>query len=377
MPFPPYPTVPSPSIWADGPVLTSQLRADVTNAVQFLANKPSFFAECTAAPPVNGSGNDYLVGLDAEILDTWGGHWPLGPVPANYYCQAPGWYLCEGYIPYGYSSGTEATFIAGIQQSAAGGTTVSYGEMHPTGNTRNPGPFTAELCLLQRTGIPGSANSDYVALVANQNSGGFVSLDGVAPLLPRLSVRWALAASGAVGLPVPSNPSWPVPPAYISAATWLNPAIRDTIAYLTYPPAFRYSYRAGSYKMPSGNFPAGNPVPLDTLTLDNYGGYSAGSFIAPRAGVYYCYGQIAWASSATAGNYSAGFSVTGNTVPLWGKGYHCAPTGAGVCVSAVKRIRVTAGQAITLAGSQTTGSPLQVTGSGNPLTRLICLWESA
>lgn len=379
MPFPPYPTVPAPITWTDGgPLLTGDLQADVANAVTFLANKPSFFGYCTAGPSINGDFGNYAVGLDTEEFDTWGQHWPNGPYPAYYFTPVPGWYLAEGYVPFAYNSTTEATFTAGLQSGTTANVSTVTGEMHPVGNNRNPGVIVADVLALNAPGAVDTAGVGVLGLACSQNSGSQVNLDGAgSTLLPRLSVRWACALNGTAPLPVPANPSWPVPPSYIDQS-WLNPNIRDAINFLCFPPLLRYTYRAGTYSMPSGSFPNGTLVPLDTLTVDNYSGWSAsqGVYTAPVSGIYYCYGQVVFAASSNSGTYSTGFSVNGGQAQ-WGKAVQTAPTGQGVSVAAVKRIRVTAGQTIALMGAQSTGSHLQVVGSGQPVTKLICLWESA
>jgi hypothetical protein len=386
VPFPPYPNQPAPSTWHNGPVTTGELRDDVTNAISFLANRPSFLGYSSNNPTIIGDFEATPVGLDTELWDTWGGHWPLGPNPDWWYFvqpQATGYYLAEGYVPYNYTSATEATFAAGIASgtlSTLGNLTYQWGEQHPVGSGRFPGPFCAEIVTATAGGAINSSSASIIGLFAAQDSGSGVNLAGTAGggAAPRLSLRWVSALSGTAPLPVPANPAWPVPPAIVDAETWLNPNIRDVIRFLTYPPLFRATFR-GTVKMPSGTFPTGTVVPLDTLTQDNYNGFDGSSgYVTPVPGVYYCYGQAAYApSSASLATYCAGFTVGGGTTQ-WGKAVRTAATGHGVCVSAVRRFRCTAGQLIQLVGAQSTGAQLQVDGGGGqPVSKLIVLWESA
>lgn len=378
MSFPPYPNLPAPATWADGPLLVSQLRDDMTNDVLFLANRPSFQGYCTGTPAVSGSGTLLEVGLDTEVFDTWGGHW-TATYPAFYNCQAPGWHLAEGYIPYAYTSTSNATFGAAIRQSLAGGVSVWTGEQSAIASGKNPGCYTAELCQLERTAAPGVGGGDTVCLGAVQYSGSSVNLDGPSGnLVPRMSIRWVSALSGTAPLPVPPNPVWPVPPEYITAA-FGNATVRDAIRFLAYPPITRYTYRAGTYSMASGSFSSGGtPVPFDTPTVDNYNAFSigSGSYVAPVAGSYYCYGQVAFAPNTSSGSFSAGFAIGGGPT-VWGKAVQSGPCSQGVCVPVCQPLRVAAGQTITLMGAQSTGSALKVAGSGDPVTKMIVVWESA
>ena len=384
MPFPPYPDVPSPATWVDGgPLLTTALRDDVTNAVLFLANRPAFTGYCTSAPSIPGTFANTAVTLDTEVIDTWGQHWPLGSYPQYYFVPVEGYYLAEGYVPFAYNSTSEATFTAGIQSGNISNVTTYIGEMHPNASSRNPGVIVSDIITMSNPGAVDASGVSVLGLACSQNSGAGVSLDGsgATTLLPRLSVRWVCSVTGTAPLPVPGNPSWPVPPAYIDQS-WLNPNVRDTINFLIYPPLLRYTYRAGTYQLPTGTFPVGNPVPLDTLTNDNYSGWSqsanggGGAYVVPANGVYYCHGMVVYGPSSSPGNYWVGFSINGNQAQ-WCKGVQAEATGAGVSIAAVKRLRLTAGQTVTLMGAQSTGSKLQIVGSGQPVTKLIMLWESA
>jgi hypothetical protein len=375
MPLPPYPLVPAPQTWSKGPILTSALRGDVANAVTFLANKPSFLGQCTSAPAIATGGTGQQVTLDTGLYDNWQGHQPLGAEPQWYFCQAPGWYLVEGFTGWNYVTATAATFTTSLGVGLVGGLTVYPGEQHTVANTRPPGPFAAELFLLQRTGLPGAAGIDYVTLLGRQNSGGALNLIASAGMYPRLSVRWVAAASGSAGLPIPANPAWPVPPAYVTSA-FLNANIRDTIRYLTYPPILRMTYHAGTANLASTTFPAGTTIPMDTTTIDNYSGWSAANnwYAAPRAGVYYCYGQVAVAPFGAVGDAAAGLTVNSGTT-IWGQAVRSPATaGSGPQAGICKRLRLNAGDTVALTGQQSSGAAVTLTGDAN---KLIMVWESS
>ena len=52
MASPPYPLVPAPSTYVNGPVTASELTADMTNGVTFLSNRPVFSAYNSEGPAI-------------------------------------------------------------------------------------------------------------------------------------------------------------------------------------------------------------------------------------------------------------------------------------------------------------------------------------
>lgn len=369
MPIPPYPPVPNPGTYTNTPVLVSSLRDDVSNGVTFLANRPAFSGYCTGSPPISANTFTSVV-LDTEITDTWAGHAPLGTNPQNYYCQAAGWYLCEGFVPWLYTGSSVVAFAAAIGVNTVSGLAISEGQAQQITSGVNPGMFAADLVQLLRTGAPDSAGTDYVQLLAFANHGSF-NLQGTAPALPTLSARWA--GSGAAStLPVPGNGSFPVPPSFVDQA-WLNTNIRDTVSFLSNPPMLRYAYVPGSQTIASGTWATATKISLNTATLDNYSAWSAGNnnWIAPAAGVHYIYGQVAYTSAANVA-YAAGVTVNGTTT--WGQALENANTTAGtVIASFAEHFRLSAGDTVSLAGFQNAGSALSL----KVQTRLVIVWESS
>ena len=371
MAIPPYPSVPAPSTYADGPMLVSELRADVTNGVSFLANRPSFSAYCTGTPAIVAGGYRSVV-LDTETFDTWAGHSPLGSSPQNYYCQAPGYYIGEGYVPWQYTTATQRQFAAGLGVNTVAGLTTYAGQDHLSASGIDPGVFAADLFQMTRTGAPGSAGADYVQLQALTTATGPL-LAGSGAEFPRLSVRWA-GTGAASSLAVPSNAAFPVPPADVTPG-WLNANISQAISFLSNPPLFRY-YLNGAGSLASGTWPAAGAVTLDTKTVDNYTAWNAGAqhWVVPQPGVYWIAAGVGVdVSLASAAAYAAGVTIAGSTT--WGNAvYAAADTGpdtltAGLC----GRFRLTAGQAVSLAGFQSTGGTLTL-GAG---TKLAIAWESS
>jgi hypothetical protein len=358
LPFPPFPSVPGPSTWEDGPVLVSELRGDVTNAAEFLSQRPFFLGQTNAGSGW-ASGSDFGLGLPVEIVDTWNMH-NTGSDSSQLWCQAPGWYLCKSMVPFNYTGGTQYLFAAGFIACTGG----------VTGGAVRGG--------LQLCGSGHGGTGDYIQPTALQDTGGSINLQNAATQQPTVSARWVAAASGTASLPVPANPAWPVPPSYVTSA-FLNAGIRDTIRFLCYPPVFRAHYAPGSTTLPSTTFPSGARIQLNTIDVDNYGGGATGTstgYTAPVAGVYFCWSQFNLAFNANATGYCAGFSVNGGTVQ-WGDAVYKLADTTGGGASACKRLRLNAGDTVAPYGCQGTGGSISYNGSAANQTRMVVVWESA
>lgn len=366
MAVPPYPPVPSPSTYVNGPLLVSQLRSDVTDGVNFLANPPAFQGVCTGTPsiPVN---TFTPVVLDTEVFDTWSGHSPLGSAPQNYYCQAAGWYLAEGFVPWNYTGGSAVSLGAAIGTHTSTGLAISQGQTSSNTSGIRQGQYAADLVQLSRAGSVGASNVDYVQLLAFTNGGG-QNLQGVSPTLPTLSARW-VGTGAASSLAVPANAAFPVPPSYLHSS-WLTTNITNTLGYLSNPPMLRRTYVPGTQNLATQTWPAGGTISLNTASLDNYSAWSGSAWTAPQAGVHFVYGQVALANFS--GECAAGISVNGTIT--WGNSFTTGATTSGTQIAAyATRVRLSAGDQINLVGFQDSGSSLSV----KTQTRLVIFWESS
>lgn len=368
------PTVPNPATWASGPVLVPALRADVDNAIAFLSGPPLFMGYNAASTSIP-TGPTTPVTLDSEAVDTWGGH--MAPA-SEYYCCAPGWHMVFGMVQYAYTTATLKDFSAWLQLGS--GTTVSSsleGEQVGGGSGQDPVACAADLVQLTNAG------TDFVQLAARQDSAAAVNLAGN----PYLAVRWVCASSGVAGLPVPANPAWPVPPAYVTSAG-LNTGIRDTIRFLSYPPVFRGYYNGSGNSLPSQTFPSGTTIPLDTTSgttagggpaVDTYSGWNSGGnyWSAPVAGIYAIYGQVAVATVAANCQLAAGITVNGATT--WLKSSFQQSAAVPRSALACGKFRLNAGDQVKLTGFQNSGSSLSLEGAGTAgvFNKLICVWEAA
>jgi hypothetical protein len=107
--------------------------------------------------------------------------------------------------------------------------------------------------------------------------------------------------------------------------------------------------------------------------MDNYGGFSGGTYTFPVAGRYFCYGQFNLASAAVSTAYAAGLSVSGGTTSWGDVAWVNGTAAAGASVT--RRLRVTAGQTLQLMASQHSGSAIAYNTSAVNQTRLIVVWE--
>ena len=374
MPFPPYPQVPAPITWANGPILTSQLRNDVTNAVLFLSNRPLYAGQITTGNSIN-SGVEQPLGMNVELVDSWSGHQASTGYGISYYCQAAGWYLCQGTVPWAYSTATQEVFYNSFSGLTGGAAFGVHGEIQLVGSGHNPSPQICDLIQQTVTG-PIGGGGDKITLNGIQNTGSPLALAATATELPYVTIRWVCATSGTASLPVPANASWPVPAAYITSA-FLNANIRDTIRFLTYPPIYRAHYTAGSSTLPAQTFPAGTVVPLTTIDVDNYSGGATGTpagYTAPVGGVYFCHGQFNLASSANQINVCAGLQVNGGTI-AWGGSVFALANASGTGTVISRRLRLNAGDTVQFCASQGTPGALAYNATAANQTRFLAVWE--
>lgn len=374
MAFTPQVVIPAPRTWTTGQIIKAPyLRADVTDAVAFLLNRPSFAGANQAATSL-ASGSDLVLPMATEFFDNWAGH-STSTNNSRYYCQLPGWYLCTSTTPWNFTTATQFLFLGGFQGKSGGSTlTVVRGARQPA-NTNNPVPQTVDLIEQTVTGAIGGAG-DYIEPTVLQNTGGALALQNSSNNYPNVVIRWVASASGTVSLPVPDNPSWATL-VYLTSA-FLNANIRDTINFLLYPPILRAHYTAGTTTLPNQAFPAGTVVTLTTVDIDNYSGFTTGAsakYTAPVSGNYFCYGQLNLAATSTQFQKGVGFSVNGGTT-IWGEVSLQTSDGSnGFGVAVQKRLRLTAGDTLQLVGTQNSGGAVAINTATADQTRMIVVWE--
>lgn len=229
--------------------------------------------------------------------------------------------------------------------------------------------------------IAAGATSITVGETTGMIAGGTLGLDYYegAPVSPMAEAVTITSIAGTtIGISATAYPhGGTLTPGYVAipvSAAWMNQQVRDVINFLAYPPVCRLTNDGTTQTIESQTFPAGTPVTFVTLTVDNFRGWNSGeNYVFPFAGVYYVYGQVL-IGDADDTNLSAGISVSGGTVQ-WGASVRSAGTSLPLCATVRREIRVTAGQYVTLYGSQNSGGTLALTGSGSSCSTLLVVFR--
>jgi hypothetical protein len=369
----PQASLPSPRTWVSGDyVEVPRLRADVSDGVAFLRQRPMFVGQSTLGTSW-ANNTDTNLGITAELADFWNMH----NVPSSeLWAQVPGWYLVRNTVAFTGAPGGTSPFV-----QAAGFNWTTGGSAQPTvrgPNMLNSGPsavLAAQCCDLIEQTNTGSVGGggDFIQPTAFQSSGAALALSTTTGLEPVVSVRWVCATTGTEPLPVPPLTTVPSPITH----AWLNANVRDAINFLVYPPIAKAVYTPGSSTLASSTLSAPAVINTNTSVVDNYGGLTTGAaakYTFPVAGLYYVYGQHNLATNATATYYAAGLVYNGGTAQ-YGDIAHFAPATAqngGASVS--RRLRVSAGDTVQLVGAQNSGSAIAYSGSAINQTRLIVAW---
>lgn len=374
----PLPSLPNPRTWSQLDLVTApRLRADVSNAVSFLAQRPSFIGQNNTGA-LWGTGADNGLGLPVELADLWSMHATSGQVAgatsAQIFAPVPGWYLGRAVITCAYTGGTPQQFNAGFSWSVGGSVRTAVRGPAYLDNTGS-GIIAQSTDLLEQTATgPVGGFGDYI-LATLYASGGTVNLGVTNP--PTVTTRWICSVSGTAPLPVPPLTAPPVPPVYTTSA-WLNANIRDTIRYLIYPPFAKGIYTAGTNTMPSNTLTSPSVVPVNTQFADNYNAFNPSTFTytAPVAGRYFVYGQFNLATNLGSYAVGAGIRVNGGTT-AWGDIAQISTAGVALNVGAsvTRRIRLNAGDTVQLMGTQGSGSAIAYATDPANQTRFIVVWE--
>lgn len=385
----PTPYVPSPRTWSAGDLVTTpRLRADVSGAVQLLAQPPMLLAQQGNAQTIPNS-NETGMALDTEVYDNYNGHsLASGSSTSSYFGMLPGWYLAQAAAPLDYTAGAGTMGVSVAANIGGAGGVVFGGERVPNSSAtpQRAFPVAAKLVEMTNTGTYGGATNDFLFASVFQDSGASQPLYPGTNRFPYVTVQWVGASSGTTGLPVPPLAVSPSP---ITSA-YLNANVRDTINFLLYPPLLEYQYNAGTQSLASqSTLPAvGTTLPLGSKIVDNYSAYNSSTFTwtAPVAGVYWCYNVAAMAGAATILALASGLTVTssnynsGSPVTLWG-GTRTAFAGTRIqAVACRRRIRLNAGDTVSPAGWQHDSAAAAATVAGNSnewQSRLIIVWRNA
>jgi hypothetical protein len=281
-------------------------------------------------------------------------------------------------VPWNYTTATQELFQAGFSGLSSG---VSFGTTGGPPMINGSGAaLSSQACDLIPQYVSGTigGTGDYIEFEALQDTGGTIDLLNTSTAYPYVTLRMVAVIGGTAGLTVPACPSWPAPPAYITS-TFMNTNVRNAVNFLSYPPVCKAVYTAGTSTLPSQSFPAGTIVPLGTVTIDNYSGFSVSThlYTAPVAGNYFCYGQVCFNAVSSAYTLAAGLSVNGGTIS-WGDAvYQSASAAVGNGCTVRRRLRLNAGDTVGLYGQQSSGGAVELNTSAVNQTRLIVCWEGS
>lgn len=398
---------PGPAAWSAGlqfplrttsEVYANDLNQQVSVPVGFLSRRPYASLQSQFGfPTMPSSTTPMAITMDAEIADAWGMHSNSGDtsqlvIPAG--CD--GYYLVTGEMP--LSSITAVCSIA-VGLSVNGSAVPGGVSQHPGPGGATVGPAVADLVRLSAGGT--------VALTGWQTSGfsivspwflqeaaqspDYTSLNPA----PRISMRWvadstsgvsggtypattqALAdPSGTVTVAVPALALAPTTPstwttAEAPASATFNSDVRASALWLASPPVFR-AHSSAAVTVATSTRTA---ITLGTSDFDTYSGFSTstGLYTVPFSGLYMLGGIVSFPGASGAYYATTGFSVThsGTTLNYAGPGI----LGRQPCSTAIRMLRLSAGDTIGLYGFQASGSSLTtVTGVA---TRMFGLWVSA
>jgi hypothetical protein len=232
--------------------------------------------------------------------------------------------------------------------------------------------------------VSAGATSIQVALSTGMTVGGTLGLDyynakpyqNVAEKVSITSVAGATIGISAARYPHVSGAPVAVP----VSATFLNQQVRDLVSFLAYPPILR-AETTQAQTLGTQTLPAGTQITnLTTSSLnrcvDNFSGFASNAYTIPVSGIYYVYGQVYLAGATVGFSCSAGIAVNAGTI-LWGVRFRSAATSAvGQCPTVRKVLRLTAGQTITLYGTQSSGANMVTLASGAVKSKLICVWRA-
>jgi hypothetical protein len=391
-----------PSAWLAGQswplrlpprVFAADLNQQLSSAVAFLSTKPQ--AKVVQQVHPTSFSNNILawIDMDTEIDDAWGMHANSGDSSQVVVPQGcDGLWLVQGVVPFHAPSTLGFMYEAKVNHQVGATANITNGErMEGWGNGAYPMPWAFD--------IFNASAGDYFQLGGQQTSGSTVSAGintaasgGIQfnhAYYPLLTARWIAANNslpgGVIGVPflqgdgtwsavenvqltVPSPGTWTSLQEATSAR--FNSDILNSVLFLSNVPVARANFSSPAV-VPRNAY---SQVTGLTVQMDNWSAFntSTSTWTAPVNGVYLIMGQVSYPSQGVLFTDSVRISATISGVSTTWDG--AASYGDNVAASAVRQMRLSAGDTIQLYTWQNSSSNLAPDG---PNCRLITVWMSA
>lgn len=366
-------------------VTATRLANDVTAGVAWLASRPFFSGYQTSAESIPAS-TWTAVSLDTEQIDNYQGHSDSAntsryypPVSSNISAGFHDYYLASGSVKW-VSTLTSAN--AGITGTRLTGGTVIEGCKLAGASGHNIATWTADL-------IEVTSSSDYIELMAFQNTAGALSTSTGAGALPWLQCRWVGTNRWATQ-PLPGAPHvWAAVDEFSATATGATPGggvkvplmteLNSALTFQYGPPLARLTSQSTAQSIASSTS-TWTSIQFPTKSIDNYSGWSSGAntkYTIPRAGLWTIIGFAALDGLTSQTGYVAcRLSINGGARFVPGMAAAATTSNIGNRVVAKCTDRFNAGDTIELQIQQNSGSSITISNGAGNGSRLLALWEA-
>lgn len=355
-------------------VYANDLNEQLSAPVSFLSRKPMFKGSQQVNSQAIGPNTQTSVALDTEISDGWYTHSFLNDITkmaVPYSCD--GIWLVQGCVP--IASAPAGNFI--YQTNLAKNNSIFANGQRLASTGLHVSPYVADLVT--------ASTGDFFQLISFQTSTANVNtLNTTGPSggvqyfdnsFPQITARWVAANNNlpagvlnGVTLGIPNPGTWTSLQEVTTAQ--FNSDIRNSINFLANVPACRVSATGA----PAGIL-TGTSAQITGLTsqIDNWHAFASNTWTCPVSGLYLVGGAVGFPSQASAYSTYTTLQATQSGV---GHGYTGSNAyGVFPAGMALRTLRFTAGDTLTLQAFQNSGATLTPNLNGN--TRMFTLWLSS
>jgi hypothetical protein len=171
---PPSPPTESPGLFNTSALFNGQVR-DLNN---FALTVPVFSGIATATQSITGGNTMTPLSFDTELLDPDGGHSTVTN-PSRYTATVPGTYLVIGTVGWIANTTGDRRLQIGLNSAAVAGSGTSLD------------PTQVVICgMLTAATVTMNGTTDFVEVMAAQNSGGALNTNPTAPFSCSMRVIW-------------------------------------------------------------------------------------------------------------------------------------------------------------------------------------------